>query len=159
MEVKYNNKIIHFNDFLTPLQAKNKPDITLQYIGYDNYILIVYDPDAIHGTYWHWIAKYDNLKPSDTLLEYKGPSPPDDKIHRYIFELYPTNKNKSYGPMEERNVSLEKGKNKLGLSGEPVLVFQFLSKKMIGGRNKSYKKIRSKNIRRRNKKYTKRRRY
>jgi len=159
MEVKYNNKIIYFNDFLTPLQAKNKPEIVLQYIGYDDYILIMYDPDTTHGTHWHWIAKYDNLKPSDTLLEYKGPNPPDDKTHRYIFELYQANKNKSYGPIKERNMTLGKGKDFLGLSGEPVLVFQFLSKKMIGGRTKSYRKMRSKHIRRRNKKYTKRRRH
>jgi phosphatidylethanolamine-binding protein (PEBP) family uncharacterized protein len=142
MEVKYNNKIIHFNDFLTPLQAKNKPDIDLQYIGYNDYILIMYDPDAIVGTHWHWIAKYDSLLPGDTLLNYKGPSPPDNNIHRYIFELYPANKNMSYKPFEERNISLEKGKAKLSLSGEPVLVFQFLSKKMKGGKNKSYKKLR-----------------
>jgi len=156
MEVKYNNKIIHFNDFLTPYEAQNKPDVTLQYIGYENYILIMYDPDAIHGTHWHWIIKYDNLMPGDTLLEYKGPSPPDDKVHRYIFELYPRTKNTPNKPFQERNISLEKGKTILGLSGEPVLVFQFLSKKMIGGRNKSYKKYKSKNKKRR---CTKRKRY
>lgn len=156
MEVKYNNKIIHFNDFLTPYEAQNKPEITLQYIGYDNYILIMYDPDAVVGTHWHWISKYDNLQPTNTLLEYKGPTPPDDKIHRYIFELYPANKNLKYKPFEERNISLEKGKHLLGLSEGPVLVFQFLSKKMKGGRNKSYKKLR--NTKRHVKKFTKRKR-
>jgi len=154
MEVKYNNKIIFYNDFLTPVQAKDKPDVVLQNIGYDNYTLIMYDPDAVKGTHWHWIVT--NIRGNDfvsgvNLLEYHGPDPPDKKIHRYVFELYPINKRNSQERFLERNSSLQKGKEYLGLSGEPVLVFQFLSKKMVGGR-KTFK-------RKKNNKYTKRKRH
>jgi len=72
-----------------------------------NFALIVSDPDAPSGTFYHWVM-YNipsdtkqltrDMKqfPAGTLIGnnsfgtsgYKGPCPPTGAIHRYIFTLY-----------------------------------------------------------------------
>ena len=58
----------------------------------------MHDPDSVHGDYCHWLIiniQGNNLNNGDTILPYKGPSPPPKTgVHRYIFELYKQNKNR-----------------------------------------------------------------
>lgn len=83
------------------LSWKNSPNKT------KSFALIMSDPDAPNGTFYHWIL-YNipsdtkqltrNMKqfPGSTLignnsfntLGYKGPCPPKGVIHRYVFTLY-----------------------------------------------------------------------
>lgn len=72
-----------------------------------SFTLIMSDPDAPSGTYYHWIVyniPYSTLsfakginkypegsilgKNSEGTLEYKGPCPPPGKAHHYVFTLY-----------------------------------------------------------------------
>lgn len=142
MEIKYNNKLIKNDEFLTPLQAKNMPNIKIENLGFTYYTLIMYDPDAIHGNHWHWIvmnAKSGNVKKQDSLIDYNGPNPPDAKIHRYIFELYGSNQKYIYpkqNTFSNREISLIKGKELLNLKRNPLISFKFLSKRQTGGKTK-----------------------
>lgn len=72
-----------------------------------SYTLIVSDPDAPNGTFYHWVI-FNIPKSTTSLLEgeknfihpiivgknswnnntYKGPCPPKGSEHRYIFSLY-----------------------------------------------------------------------
>ena len=93
----------------------------------------MYDPDAIKGTHWHWIIsniEKNDIKNGVALLEYTGPNPPDDKRHRYFFELYGSNQPFSNDKWKERNLTLEEGKKRLALIGKPLLMNKFLSRKM-----------------------------
>lgn len=150
MEIKYNDKPIQYEEFLSPSKVQSVPQVKIEDIGYKYYTLIMYDPDAVGGTHWHWIVsnvtsgninKNNNNK---NLLEYKGPSPPDDKIHRYIFELYGKNQNFKPDKKEfQRNTPLKEGKQLLQLDGNPILQGLFLSRREKGGRTKNrntYKK-------------------
>lgn len=86
-----------------PLSWKEAP------AGTKSFVLIMDDPDAISGTWDHWIvynipatttALQENLrslpegasmgKNSWSQLAYGGPCPPD-KEHRYFFKLYAVN--------------------------------------------------------------------
>lgn len=132
MEVFYNNKLVKQNELLTPYETQHMPQVFLPNTLNKNiyYTLIMYDPDAIHGTHWHWIVNNINVNGSFILLPYKGPSPPDNKKHRYVFELYSQkHKNDNRINFYVRNITLQKGKNLLGLLGNPILKFQFLSEK------------------------------
>lgn len=133
MEIQYNNKPVQYNQFLSPSQTNSQPLVKINDLGYKYYTLIMYDPDAVKGIYWHWIlANIVSSKQIDTknvLLEYKGPNPPDAKKHRYIFELYGTHdkiKLKSFG---SRIVSLDKAKQLLNLENEHILKTHFLSER------------------------------
>ncbi len=57
LEVVYNNKKIQNNIFLSPEQSIKQPQIFLYSSSSSNslYTLIMYDPDAINGTYIHWL--------------------------------------------------------------------------------------------------------
>ena len=47
------------------------------------HFVAMYDPDAIHGTYLHWLQDSTRV-----YLAYQGPSPPKGTgVHRYIFIL------------------------------------------------------------------------
>ena len=95
LELYYNNKIIKNNDFLTPNETKEEPIIKYKYVPTKKYILIMYDPDAVKGTYIHWLIiniKGDNISNGKTILQYNGPAPPHGSgEHRYIFEIYEQN--------------------------------------------------------------------
>lgn len=151
MDITYNNKPIQYNDFLTPMQTTNQPSLKINDLGYKFYTLIMYDPDAVKGTYWHWIlTNIDNLENLDTknaLLSYTGPNPPDAKKHRYIFELYGKNEKGVIKDFDSRTLSLEEGKKRLHLENNPIISTQFLSEreKTIGGKNQRKTKRRNKN--------------
>jgi len=55
MEIFYGNRLIGNNDFLKVSSTQNKPIIILNVNPNKFYTLIMCDPDAINGTYIHWI--------------------------------------------------------------------------------------------------------
>lgn len=55
-----------------------------------SHVLLLTDPDAVYPEHLHWLV--ENGKP---LLDYQGPRPPDQKVHRYIFKLYRKQKQQS----------------------------------------------------------------
>lgn len=147
MEITYNNKPIQYNQFLSPSQTTNTPSIKISDLGYNFYTLIMYDPDAIKGTYWHWILaniKVDNNGEKDIILDYQGPNPPDAKKHRYIFELYGTNNKIITKTFDLRALSLEQGKKLLNLENGPIISTQFLSQREKGGKKTKKNKMKSK---------------
>lgn len=156
MEISYNNKPIQYNQFLTPSETSYEPSLKITDLGYNFYTIIMYDPDAVKGTYWHWIlANIDNIENIDTktaLLSYMGPNPPDAKKHRYIFELYGINEKNPTISFDSRVVSLEEGKKILDLKNNPIISTQFLSEreKRIGGnkRRKTKRQNKSKSKKR-----------
>lgn len=155
------NQPISYNDFLTPSQTSIEPSVKINNVGYPFYTLIMYDPDSIGGTYIHWILAnidVENNQNKNTFLVYQGPNPPDSKIHRYVFELYGTNKKTPLAKLGSRNISLGEAKKILNIETNPVLFTQFVSErermdermgngKRMGGRTSE--KIKSK--RRKNK--------
>lgn len=78
-----------------PLRWRGRPE------GTEAYVLIVYDPDAPMGTFYHWIA-YDIPGDVSSLegelgtsgrndfggIGYGGPCPPRGSTHRYFFTLF-----------------------------------------------------------------------
>ncbi len=153
MELIYNNKPIKNNDFLKVYETQIKPEIKLNVDREKSYILIMYDPDAIMGTYVHWIVS--NIKDNDIskgtdLLIYKGPAPPAKTgKHRYIFELY-EQQSANLNQNKERNISIENLRKILNLGG-PIYKIQFISQNDNGGR----KTKRAKNVRRQSRRRSK----
>lgn len=135
MEIQYQNKHIEpyvYMPFLLPSQTQNAPNIKINDIGYKYYTLIMYDPDAVHGTYFHWIVTNIINTKNDigkVILEYKGPNPPDVKQHRYIFQLYGSNQKWKDVLFESRNFSLEEAKKRLGINENAIIEYIFVSKR------------------------------
>lgn len=131
--VSYGNKIINSNIFLNPNEVQKTPNVI--YIPNINklYTLIMYDPDAINGTFIHWLVINiigNNIQKGQTLLPYKGPSPPPKTgIHRYIFILFEQpNKLNINEINQNRNETIENIKKELRLNSIPVASQQFTSK-------------------------------
>jgi len=142
MDILY-HKSISYNEFLTPTQTSAAPSFKINDVGYNFYTLIMYDPDAVGGTYWHWILTnidlHNKSEGENIVFDYQGPNPPDTKIHRYIFELYGTNEKIDVDDAKfvSRNVSLGEGKEILNIKVNPILFTQFLSHREMepkGGR-------------------------
>ena len=160
IEVYFNNKKIKNNDFITPSNSQIKPKVKYNFNMNKLYTLIMYDPDAINGTFIHWLVVNikDDINNGKIILSYKGPSPPPKTgQHRYIFELYEQDKTiniESNLVDSERSISISNIKNKLNISNY-ISKIQFISENESGGKksitrnNKKYKKITSK------RKYTK----
>jgi phosphatidylethanolamine-binding protein (PEBP) family uncharacterized protein len=142
MDVIYNNKSIKNNDYLKITETQKQPDIKIHKNNnnYDNniYTIIMYDPDAINGTYIHWIITNilrNDLKTGNVILNYKGPSPPPKTgKHRYIFELYNEIGEKIINDIE-RNMSIDNLKSILSLD-KPLYKIQFISENKIGGKKR-----------------------
>lgn len=101
-----------------PLAWTGAPDKT------QSFALIVSDPDAPSGVFYHWIAynipgktnelSIENL-PQEALLgknssnkaDYFGPCPPSGKPHHYVFTLYALDSNLNL-PADEDISGLEK---------------------------------------------------
>lgn len=153
LDIYYNNKKIENNEFITPIESKNKPVVKINSNTNKIYTLIMYDPDAINGTHVHWLIiniNDNNINSGKIILSYKGPSPPlKTGKHRYIFELYEQNRINDIEEMTERNVSIETIKNKLSIS-KYISKIQFVSENISGG--KKYK-----TIKKNKKRYTKKR--
>jgi phosphatidylethanolamine-binding protein (PEBP) family uncharacterized protein len=155
MEVIYNNKPINNNQVLKVSKTQNKPEINLQVNKTKTYLLIMYDPDAVIGTFIHWIVsdiKNNDIDKGRDLITYKGPAPPPKTgKHHYIFELYEQQLSNT-NPFEERSITIENLRERLGLK-EPINKIQFISQNEIGGKRKRTNK------RKKNRKAKTRRKY
>jgi phosphatidylethanolamine-binding protein (PEBP) family uncharacterized protein len=144
MEVIYNNKSIQNGVFLPVIETQKQPEIKFSFDKSKKYVLIMYDPDAISGTYIHWIISDitdGNINNGIVLTEYKGPAPPAKTgKHRYIFELYEQD-SVVINPIKERSMSIENIRTKLDLE-MPIYKIQFISQNESGG--KRYKTIKRK---------------
>jgi phosphatidylethanolamine-binding protein (PEBP) family uncharacterized protein len=146
MEISYNNNPIHYNQFFSLSQTSSMPNVKINDLGYKYYTLIMYDPDAIKGNYWHWILSNIKSNNADAInvtnakenivLDYNGPNPPDAKKHRYIFELYGSQEKFPNSTFDSRIVDLNEGKKMLHLKGQPIIKNQFLSQREKGGTKK-----------------------
>lgn len=92
MKVLYNNLEIKNGIFLTPLESRIEPKIKYNAKPNSLYTLIMHDPDAVVGNYFHWLVVNipgDKINNGDKIFKYKGPAPPKGSgIHRYMFLLY-----------------------------------------------------------------------
>lgn len=151
MEVYYNNILINNNEFLQISKTQNEPEIKLNVDNNKKYILIMHDPDAIKGSYIHWIVsdiQNNDITKGITQLKYVGPSPPPNTgKHRYIFELYEQKSN--IFPIKDRIFSIEKVREQYGIN-EPIKRLQFLAEnenKILGGKRRNQKRIISLRVR------------
>jgi phosphatidylethanolamine-binding protein (PEBP) family uncharacterized protein len=144
LEIYYNNKKIFNNEFLKPNETQIEPKIKYLYKKNKYYTLIMYDPDAVGGTYIHWVVTniIDNINNSKTILSYKGPAPPQGSgKHRYIFELYECEEMLNIEPIIERSISIELLKKKLNIFNY-ISKLKFISQNESGGKKKKTKKYR-----------------
>ncbi len=137
MEVFYNGNLLKDNQFLSVSETQVEPEIKLNVNPSKLYTLVLYDPDAVLGTYIHWIKvniTNNDMKTGNIIIPYKGPAPPPRTgKHRYIFNLYEQNGENIINPLEERAVNLNDLKNILGVY-EPVYRIQFISENANGGK-------------------------
>jgi phosphatidylethanolamine-binding protein (PEBP) family uncharacterized protein len=164
MEIIYNNKNIQNNEILLPSMTQNIPQYIFNIEPNKLYTLIMYDPDTPVGDYIHWIVTNISNKniSGNTLLSYKGPSPPKNTgLHRYIFFIYEQKQNinnRKVGIIE-RMTSFVSLLEKLQLTNiEPINIIQFKAEnisKLGGKKNKSNKRKRrnSKKINKSRRKY------
>lgn len=149
LTINYNNIVIN-KQYLTPSQTKQQPKVDFNFEPNSLYTLIMYDPDTLMGDYMHWIIINikDNINNGDTLVSYKGPSPPiNTGIHRYIFFIFKQDTiiYKSNIIVKERNIKLSILLNKLQLKSQPIADIYFTSKYQSAGYKKYiYKKTKSK---------------
>ena len=142
MKVLYNNSEIKKGVFLSTLETRIKPKI--QYTAKPNtlYTLIMHDPDAVVGNYFHWLLVNipgNDIKNGNTLFEYKGPAPPKGSgKHRYIFLLFeqPERINAHFS---DRMIPMNKFYEKLNVNLQLVSRVYFISKYHYGGKTRKNK--------------------
>ncbi len=159
MEVFYNGNILKDNQFLTVSETQVEPEIKINVDTSKLYTLVVYDPDAINGTYIHWTKTNitnNDIKTGNTIIPYKGPAPPPKTgKHRYIFHLYQQNAVNKMLPLEQRAFELNELENKLQVNN-PIYKIQFISANESGGKKSKRnrrKKLKSRKIRKSKRKY------
>jgi len=141
MKVLYNNSEIKKGIFLTTLETRIEPKV--EYTAKLNtlYTLIMHDPDAVVGNYFHWLAVNipgNDIKNGDVLFKYKGPGPPKGSgKHRYIFLLYeqPERINAHFSD-SDRMMPMNKFYEKLHIKLKPVSKIHFISKYQDGGKTR-----------------------
>jgi len=143
MEVFYNNKKIINNQFLSTNKTQDEPTLIFHFSQKLLYTLIMYDPDAVNGTFIHWLVTNikSGIHSGDTILSYKGPSPPPKTSkHRYIFELWEQTPIKNdYNTKERYTNNIKKIKTQLDL-GKLISKIQFISQNKIGGKKTNKKR-------------------
>jgi phosphatidylethanolamine-binding protein (PEBP) family uncharacterized protein len=106
MEVFYNGKLLKDDQFLRVSETQTEPHITLNVDPNKLYTLVLYDPDAVSGTYIHWIKANitnNDMRTGNIIIPYKGPAPPPKTgKHHYIFNLYEQNGENKTGVLEEK---------------------------------------------------------
>jgi phosphatidylethanolamine-binding protein (PEBP) family uncharacterized protein len=140
MEIYYNNKKIVNDEFLKPSETQIKPEIKFNLNSAKYYTLIMYDPDAVVGTFVHWLVtniSKNNINNSNPIFPYKGPAPPPNTgKHRYIFELYEqTGMINTVLPNEKRSISINELRNALKLSHYNYKIM-FISQNESGGKKR-----------------------
>jgi phosphatidylethanolamine-binding protein (PEBP) family uncharacterized protein len=143
MEVLYNGKLINNNDFLKVSETQIEPEIKLNLNPSNLYTLVLYDPDAVGGTYIHWVITNitnNNIKSGNIIIPYKGPAPPPKSgKHRYIFNLYKQNRVNNSEEINERQISIDNLRENFKISN-PIYITQFISENESGGRKYRTKK-------------------
>lgn len=140
MKIHYGSQLVTNSLFLSPQATQMPPHISEIMPAYS--LLIMYDPDAIHGTYVHWIAQWNPQGERQDILSYQGPQPPQGTgIHRYIFVLYdlPSPIDVNIVRSISRNTSLADVLKILGISSSSAVQresTQFTSQFMSGGRTR-----------------------
>jgi phosphatidylethanolamine-binding protein (PEBP) family uncharacterized protein len=145
MEVFYNGNLLKDNQFLSVSETQMEADIKLNVEPNKLYTLVLYDPDAVSGTYIHWTKvniTNNDIKTGNIIIPYKGPAPPPKTgKHHYIFNLYEQNGENKMCPLEQRAVNLNDLKNILGVY-DPVYRIQFISENANGGKRRNRNKTR-----------------
>lgn len=87
--VKYAGKEAAGN--LRPRQnTLTQPTISYNSSQNELYTLVIYDPDAPHPSYLHWLVvniPEDKIQDGTTIMEYEPPNPPSGQ-HKYYVNLY-----------------------------------------------------------------------
>jgi phosphatidylethanolamine-binding protein (PEBP) family uncharacterized protein len=144
MEIYYNNKKILNDEFIKPSKTQIKPEIKFNLNSAKYYTLIMYDPDAVVGTFVHWLVtniSKNNINNGKPIFPYKGPAPPPNTgKHRYIFELYEQNVMINNDlPNEKRSISINELRNALKLSHYNYKMI-FISKNESDGGKRTIKR-------------------
>jgi len=112
MEIFYNGNMLKNNQFLSVFETQLEPEIKLDTIPNKLYTLLLYDPDAVGGTYIHWLKTNitnNDIKTGNIIIPYKGPAPPPKTgKHRYIFNLYQQNGENKLTSLERKVIELTK---------------------------------------------------
>jgi phosphatidylethanolamine-binding protein (PEBP) family uncharacterized protein len=151
MQVFYNKEEIKPNSYLEKQKAQEEPKVKLREKVPESTTLIMYDPDAVGGTYLHWIVQdYFSSENKKVILPYQGPAPPKGSgVHNYIFSLF-ENITFSSQPMERKINNI----NEITSGGKPIQSFSFKSSSPDGGKRRKTKACKKK--KRKIKKTTKR---
>jgi len=143
MKVLYNNLEVKNGIFLTPKETRMEPKIDYNAKQNALYTLILHDPDAVVGNYFHWLVVNipgDNIKNGDTLFEYKGPAPPKGSgTHRYKFLLYeqPERINAHFS---DRAMTMDDFYKNLHTTLHSISKIYFTSKNQDGGKKRKKNK-------------------
>ena len=148
MEVFYNGESLKDNQFLSVSETQVEPEIKLNVNPNKLYTLVLYDPDAVVGTYIHWTKANitnNDIKTGNIIIPYKGPAPPPKTgKHHYIFNLYEQNGENKMSRLEQRAIELNDFTNILAVH-EPVYRIQFISENANGvkriNRTRKYRKM------------------
>jgi len=142
MEVFYNNKLVSNNQFLNVSETQKEPNIKLNVKSNKLYTLIMYDPDAVKGTFIHWLKvniTSNDINTGNIIIHYKGPAPPvHSGIHHYIFELYEQSGENNLENVEQIVSTIDIIKKKMNLN-KLVGNIQFRSQNENGGKRKKNK--------------------
>jgi len=142
MKVLYNGKLIKNNEFLKVFESQLEPEIKINVNPNGLYTLVLYDPDAVGGTYIHWVLtniKNNDIKFGNIIIPYKGPAPPPKSgKHRYIFNLYKQDRVNISEEINERMMSIDELQKKLKISN-PIYKIQFISENQNGGKKRKNK--------------------
>ena len=107
----------------------------------------MYDPDAVGGTYIHWLKvniTNNDINTGNIIISYKGPSPPPKTgIHHYIFELYKQDRENNSEKITERLISIDELKKQLKIN-TLIDKIQFISENKSGGKKCKTQKIKYK---------------
>jgi phosphatidylethanolamine-binding protein (PEBP) family uncharacterized protein len=161
MKIFYNGKIIKNNEFIKVTETKSEPLVNLNLDPNYYYTLIMYDPDAVGGTYIHWLKvniTNNDINTGNIIISYKGPSPPPKTgIHHYIFELYKQDRENNSEKITERLISIAELKKNLKIN-TLIDKIQFISENKSGGKKCKTQKIKYKRkkikLNKSNKKFT-----
>jgi len=148
---------------VTPTQAHLEPKVEYTTTPNALYTLIMYDPDALAGNYFHWVViniPDDNVSSGQQLLNYNPPAPPQGTgIHRYIFLVFEQGGriNAQNIPDSKRTMSLNDLYSMLNTNLYLSSSSYFTCKNEMGGRRKRKRNDKTKKRRQRRKKSTKNR--
>lgn len=151
MEVFYGKILINNNQFLKISETQIEPNIKLNVNSNKLYTLVLYDPDAVNGTYIHWVLvniTNNDIKTGNIIIPYKGPAPPQKTgKHRYIFNLYEQVRENKMAPLEQKVFELDELEKILEVHN-PIYEIKFISENLSGGRKRKTKRRKNRRTKR-----------